>query len=374
MVNSVFSIPLAGEKLAISAAEARDGESSARRQFIGGPENQLAQVAARVFANPEPANNPLVFYGPTGRGKSLLARGLVDAFKFEHPQAKTIVTNGADFARAYANAVASDGVADFRTTRRAAALLLVDDVQQLQGKPAAQHELASLIDHFVDHGKRVVATCSDHPARLASLDDGLISRLSGGLAIPLAAPSLASRRALVRHAAANHGVELSDELVELLAGDDANAATETLAAPLRFNSIVLRLRAAADDAERPIDAALVEQILAEIAAPPEPSLGAISTLVARHFQLKVGELRGPSRRQAVVRARGVGIWLARKLTKCSFDQIGSHFGGRDHTTALHAFRKTESLADDEEIREACKELSGRLAAAPAAKPRQNKTP
>lgn len=351
MVSGVFSIPLEVPHVANKPASSNGhGVNSPLREYIGGEENMLARVAAQtLLAGPEKFN-PLVLFGPTGVGKTHLALGLVERWKHAHRDRKAIVTTGADFARAYAEEVETDSLAEMRDKHLAADLLLIDDVQELAGKRAAQQELQYLLDILVAEGRRVVITARQAPGEIAQFSEALASRLAAGLCVPLAAPGTLARRAILANLAALHEAPLAGPALDLL--------TERLAgtAPT-LNHVIVELQHASRRGKREIDCAAVHEFLAEQSADQRPTLRAITSVVARYFKLKTADLKGPSRRTGVVEARSLAMYLARRLTDESLEQVGQHFGGRDHTTVLHACRKTESLVEtDDDTKHMIEEL------------------
>jgi chromosomal replication initiator protein len=265
-----------------------------------------------------------------------------------------VVTTAIDFARELADAIETKTTDDFGGRYRQAALLIFEDLQHLLDKSAAQEELIHLLDSLVDNGARVVVTSPVAPGLLAGLQPALQSRLVAGLAVPLALPGRESRIKILRSLAADRGLSVSDEVFELLAEELSEGVPELMAA---FGHLEL----AAQTQQVPIDVRLAQRHLADRAMSHQPSLRDIALLTARHFSLKLGELRSSTRRRAVVTARGIAMYLARTLTTNSLDEIGRYFGGRDHTTVAHGCRKTEELlAAEPALRTAVEQLQAQL--------------
>jgi chromosomal replication initiator protein len=265
--------------------------------------------------------------------------------------------NSADFARAYAHAVETDALNDFRAKHRQVSLLAIDDLHHLDGKEAAQLELTRTLDELRRRDGLLWAASRHAPGELNGMTPALASRLSEGLVVPLQPPAAAARRVILERLAKLHGVELPEPVVELLIRSSSGGSPLLATAP-ELNHALLQLRTESQLARRSIDASLARRIVDRQRANGQPSMEAITTAVCRYFNLTAAELKSPARRREVVRARGVAILLTRRLTDTSLEQLGRQFGGRDHTTVLHACRKTEALLKtDAAIRQAVDQIT-----------------
>ena len=317
------------------------------RHFIAGPENRLVEVGVRaVLEGPFDGYYPLVFRGPSGTGKSHLARGLAAAWKAIRG-GRVVYTTASDFAGQLADAIQTQATDEFRAKHRKAALLVFEDVDRLatkrSNKPLAQEELIHTLDALLASGRRVVVTASAGTAQLPGMLPGLQSRLATGLTVPLVPPGRDARQTILLELAALQRMKLSRPAAWLLA--DAFSATVP-----ELCGVLTRLELPARLGGGRIDAKTVRRFLAHRNGLCRPPLGEIATATARHFSLRLSELRSPSRSRAVVTARGVAMYLARHLTEKSLEQIGRYFGGRDHTTVMHACRKTEDLIQTDPAR------------------------
>lgn len=355
MVSGVFSIPLDAHGAASNFARGKAaGPALPLREFIADESNSLAVIVAQTILAGDSRYTPLVLFGPTGTGKSHLARGLIQRWKQQHPRVKTISITGADFARAYAEAVDTDSVSELRTKYRAAQVFFLDNLHELSGKRAAQEELIHTIDGLLEHQRLMVLTSQQSPAEMHALTPGLTSRLCAGLLVPLAEPGLSARNEILKRLAAIHELNVDDEAIGLLAERFA-------ACVLELNNTVVQLKISNGDTQT-LDAAAVKRFLAQRQPSHHPTLRAITSRVSRYFQLKISDLKSPTRRQGVLRARGIAMYLARQLTDKSLQEVGQHFGGRDHTTVINALKKTESLLQsDPATRQAVDELMNKLA-------------
>ncbi len=353
VVDGVTSIPISGYTADCAAGPGKR-HGPRLRHFLAGPENRLVEVAVRsAFDGTEVGDNPLVLYGPSGTGKSHLAWGLAAAWKSQRRSPGVACLTAVDFARQMAEAIEAQAMADFREEFDHLGLLVVEDIGLLAGKEAAQRELAHLLDRLITESVRVVVTAAAAPEQLPGILPRLQSRLAAGLTVPLALPSAETRLEALRQWAALRGLVLSDAVAQSLA-----AGLQT-SVPELFGALV-QLEAAGET----IDLEAVCNYLECSRVGRRLELPEIASATARHFSLRAKDLRSASRRRAVVRARGVAMYLARELTGTSLHQIGVFFGGRDHTTVLHGCRRTAELLETEpSIRQAVQQVRQQIGVA-----------
>ncbi len=347
--------------------------SPSLRGFLAGEENRLPLSAVEKFlddavssidqagdvANDDAAANIdvgargglLVLHGPSGTGKTHLVEALLAQWSARLPELSVVALSGSDYAEQYADAVENDRITEFQSRVRAADLFVLEDAGKLATKSPAQWELLHTLDALEQRGAYVVLTLDAAPQTYDTLLPGLIGRFSAGFVFPLAAPSQSTRRALLAAFAAERGLSIDPKAVDLLAADRETTVRElrgTLAS-LEAEALDQARREAAKTlfplrpGETPaIDLAVVRRFLANRGGGEGPTLKQIVEQTARHFGLRAADLKSGSRRRSVVTARDTAVFLARRLTKKSLQEIGEYFGGRDHTTILHSCRKLEA--------------------------------
>lgn len=352
----MISIPIQGGIANVDAGPVEPAASVWHvGDFILGSENRAVLAAAEsILCGPKAWAQPVVFYGPSGCGKSHLLLSLVHLWNKGQSRRCAKYVTAVDFAHELAEAIDAKIADDFRRRYRRLEFLALDDVHLLQGRNAAQEELARTLDILCDSQSAVALSSPMAPERLEGLVAHLQSRLVGGLGVPIAPPGLAARRAILQRLAACRGLALDQQVLEAAAAG-SRGTVPTLAAAL------VRLEAAARIDQQPMTIETVRRVLKARSAPNRPTIGQIAVAAAKYFSLRLRDLRGPSRRQAVVIARDVAMYLARTLTQASLQQIGQYFAGRDHTTVAYACRKTERLlASDGLVRSAVDHLRERL--------------
>ena len=357
VTSGVVEIPLIGTPLESDASPTFSSVSPfALPQFVAGPENPLIEVAVAAVLE-EPAStyySPLVFYGSSGSGKTHLSSGLFRAWKSFHPRRPALLVTATDFAREYREAVETKTEDQFQVPYARAQLLVLEDVDEMNGRLSAQQALAVLLDRLFSRQAWIVVTSRSAPARLSGLHEALQARLAPGLAVHLALPSVETRLAILDRVARLRDLAVDDCVLEAL------AEGLTLPVPELVGTLV-QLEGEARLQAGPITLAAAQRLLAERRDTRRPSVSQIAKATAKHFGVSVADLRGPSRQRATVAARNVAMYLARNLTETSLDRIGVYFGKRDHATVSHGCRRVEERLQAElDVRDAVAELQTKL--------------
>jgi chromosomal replication initiator protein len=308
---------------------------------LTGPENALALASVEALARGEFVGiSPLVVHGPSGVGKSRLLASLVADWRALRPDSSVAHLEAETFAALCAEAAGPPaGWAEFRARFRQLDLFVLEDVHRLERLPMALEELSHTLDALDDAGAAVAVSARTGPGQWLGWPRRLVNHLSGGLAVRIDPPGLASRRRYLLERARARGLTLAAEAADRLAERaDGYRALDGWLARL---ALTARL-----DGPR-LDLAAVEQLLADEAAPSPVTIDAIARTVACRFGVRLADLRSASRRQTLVEPRHLAMHLARQATGLSFTAIGAYFGGRDPATVRHACRRAaQRLARD----------------------------
>jgi len=316
--------------------------------FVAGPENQLAVESLSPSGISElVSRSPVLLYGPSGAGKTAIALTIAARWMNETTDRNLTLTSGSDFARAFHRAIEADDMDRFRQLHRECDCLLIDNIHELATKPAAQEEMISTINNLTNDGRAIIVSSTELPSLVSNLRSALASRLNSGLSIPVAYPTLATRKQILKLLAATSQIAIGDDELDAI-----GAQSHDNMSAMQLRGILIRWshhnRITPDrspkESKRLIDSLLDSQIA------KAPTISDIAKVVGREMQMAMELLRGPGRKSSVVRARGLAMFLMRQLTDESYQHIGEYFGGRDHTTVMHACKKTEEdLTKDHEL-------------------------
>ena len=308
--------------------------------FVAGDDNShLAYLFDSSTIDDLVNHSPVVLYGEKGTGKTALAITLAVRWAHATKSRPLCFTTGPAFAQEYAAAVEIDDLSSFQARYRDCRLLVIDDLEPLAEKTAAQVELCNTLDHLRSEQAPVIVSLSKLPSAVQSFRPALASRLSAGYSAQLFRPGEHSTVALVQDFVAEIDKTLpAQKLAEFCLG---------LKNPLRILEIrqIVTLAHQNKTAAGSLDFFVLSQLANQLLAGDQLSVIGIAKVVARRMRVRLSDLRGSTREASIVRARGLAILLSRRLTSCSLQQIGSFFGGRDHSTILHAFRKTDRLIE-----------------------------
>ncbi len=330
-------------------------------RFVGDTSNLLLKyLISEESRNKLNSQWPIVLFGPSGTGKTSLALTIIsdlteksdrenEVISFNQPRlepsyGKPIFLSALEFDRRYRSAIETDSVNDFRKKLIQSAGVIIDDVDRLEQKTAAQAELVRVLDQMSAKNRPIVVTMPNSPQLCNGLSSRLISRLSLGLSLPVNPPGPEARLEIIRELTNINQINLSDDAAQLLA-DRLQVTVPKLSHV--FAQIKASLSAEASNPAEIIDAAKLTQIFKKSASEVESLCHLIIKSVAKEFDLKVSDLKSNSRKQSIVMARGVSVYLNRELLGVSFLKIGSYLGNRDHSTIMHANRKIEKLVSSD---------------------------
>ena len=304
--------------------------------FVTGGSNRFAHAAAFAVAEaPAEAYNPLFIYGSSGLGKTHLLHAIGHYAIRLKPRTKVRYVSSEEFTNEFINSIQHNKTMEFHTTYRDVDILLVDDIQFLQGKDQTQEAFFHIFNTLHDHNKQVVITSDLRPKQLAGFEERMLSRFEWGLITDIQAPEFETRVAILRKKAANERIAIPDEVIEFMAARISSNIRE-------LEGTLIRVTAFANLNRQAIDMDLVQAVLKDTFSIAEGSTISpleIISATAGYYKLKADDITGSGRQQAVALARQIAMHICRELTDLSLPKIGTHFGNRDHTTVMYATKK-----------------------------------
>ncbi|MFI1394477.1 chromosomal replication initiator protein DnaA [Streptomyces sp. NPDC020681] len=328
--------------------------------FVIGASNRFAHAAAVAVAEaPAKAYNPLFIYGESGLGKTHLLHAIGHYARSLYPGTRVRYVSSEEFTNEFINSI-RDGKGDtFRKRYRDVDILLVDDIQFLASKESTQEEFFHTFNTLHNANKQIVLSSDRPPKQLMTLEDRLRNRFEWGLTTDVQPPELETRIAILRKKAVQEQLNAPPEVLEFIASRISRNIRE-------LEGALIRVTAFASLNRQPVDLGLTEIVLKDLIpggedSAPEITAGAIMAATADYFGLTVEDLCGSSRSRVLVTARQIAMYLCRELTDLSLPKIGAQFGGRDHTTVMHADRKIRALmAERRSIYNQVTELTNRI--------------
>ncbi len=321
--------------------------------FVEGKSNQLGLAAARQVAdNPGGTYNPLFIYGGVGLGKTHLMHAVGNALVEKNPNAKVIYLHSERFVADMVKALQLGAINDFKRYYRSVDALLIDDIQFFAGKERSQEEFFHTFNALLEGGQQIILTCDRYPKEINGLEERLKSRFGWGLTVAVEPPELEMRVAILMKKASQVSVDLPHDAAFFIAQKIRSNVRE-------LEGALKRVIASAHFTGRAIDVELVREALKDLLAlqDKQVSVANIQKVVGEYYKIKMNDMLSKRRSRSVARPRQVAMALAKELTNHSLPEIGEAFGGRDHTTVLHACRKIKELEqEDADIREDLKNL------------------
>ncbi len=302
-------------------------------EFVVGPSNRLAHAACRaICGQPGALYNPLFVHGASGLGKTHLLQAACSELAHANPGLQVTYVSCETFVNDYVRAIETGQLQAFRDSARRSDLLVIDDVQFLANRESSQEELFHTFNVLYQSKRQIVLSADSPPAEIPTLEDRLTSRFSWGLVAKIDLPTRETRQAILQKKARLRGCEISNDVLDYIA--------ERVESNIRaLEGALTKLMMASQVNDRPIDLEMARALLPPPRGSEQPlQVSNILKAVSEHFGIRLQELLGRKRNRSVNFPRQVAMYLARRLTTLSLEEIGMHFDGRDHSTILHAER------------------------------------
>ena len=315
--------------------------------FVQGKSNQLALAAAQQVAdNPGGSYNPLFLYGGVGLGKTHLMQAVGAAMLSQNPSAQVVYLHSERFVADMVKGLQLNAINDFKRFYRSVDALLIDDIQFFAGKERSQEEFFHTFNALLESGQQMILTCDRYPKEIVGLEERLKSRFGWGLTVAVEPPELETRVAILMKKAAEADINVPEAAAFFIAQKIRSNVRE-------LEGALKRVIANAHFTGQPITTPFIQECLKDLLAlqDKQVSIDNIQKMVADYYKIKVADMLSKRRSRSVARPRQLAMSLAKELTHHSLPEIGDAFGGRDHTTVLHACRKIKELQkSDGEIR------------------------
>lgn len=311
--------------------------------FVEGKSNQLARAAAlQVGENPGKVYNPLYLYGGVGLGKTHLMHAAGNSIRDLNPRARVAYVHSERFVGDMVKALQHNTIDKFKRHYRSVNALLIDDIQFFAGKERSQEEFFHTFNALLESGQQVIMTCDRYPKEVDGLEERLKSRFGWGLTVSIEPPELETRQAILLAKADESGIHIPDEVAHFIAQRIRSNVRE-------LEGALKRVIANARFTGREVSLDFTREALKDILASQDKlvTIENIQRTVAEYYKIRVADLHSKRRSRSVTRPRQMAMALAKELTSHSLPEIGDAFGGRDHTTVLHACRKVKELKETE---------------------------
>ncbi len=358
------SEPQAAPKLPVAASKPEQLEQFANinpkytfDSFVSGPSNQFAHAAAMAVANnPATTYNPLFIYGGVGLGKTHIVHAIGNEIITNNNNLKLCYYSSEKFTNELINSLRHAKMDEFRNKFRSIDVLLIDDIQFIAGKKSTQEEFFHTFNALYESHKQIVVTSDKFPKEIPDLEERLRSRFEWGLIADIQAPDIETKQAILKMKADQNKISLPEDVAFFLSSSVTSNVRE-------LEGYLVRIGAFASLTSTPISLDMAKSILKDIIVEKnkEVTVEAIQKSVASHFQLKTSDLKSAKRLKTLVQPRQIAMYISRKLTSSSYPEIGAKFGGKDHSTIIHAIKKIEKqMADDLQLRATVEKLIDNL--------------
>lgn len=329
-------------------------------KFVVGDGNKMAHAAALAVAeNPGSVYNPLFIYGGAGLGKTHLMQAIGHYILKNDPTAKVKYVSSEAFANDFINSIQLKNQSEFRNEYRNVDLLLVDDIQFLANKVGTQEEFFNTFETLFQNNKQIVLTADRLPNEIQNLQTRLVTRFKMGLPVDITPPDFETRIAILREKSQSIGLDLPDEALNYISGHFDSSVRD-------LEGALSRIKVFTSMTDAPITTSMVAEALRGLVgqgATKEITIPIIQSKVAKYFNVTVTDLKGKKRVKSIVMPRQIAMYLSRELTDASLPKIGQEFGGKDHTTVIHAHEKIQTaLLTNKDLQNDLKEIKDQLKA------------
>ncbi|MHC4909402.1 MAG: chromosomal replication initiator protein DnaA [Planctomycetota bacterium] len=312
--------------------------------FIVGPGNRLGHAAAiAVSQKPGRAYNPLFIHGGVGLGKTHLLQAVCQAAMRSHPHLRIYYTSCNGFMNQFLDAVQKGQMSEFRHHFRRVDMLLIDDIHDLSNRDRTQEEFFHTFNSLYQAGKQIILSSDAPPSQIPSLEERLVSRFNCGLVAEIERPCYETRVAIVSNKASLRSIHIPDDVCSYIAAKiDTNIR--------EIEGAIVKIQGIAMVSGQTITLDLAKQAIGDHVTPggsPHPTIQNIIDAVTNYYDVKLADLLSKRRQKSIALPRQIAMWLARKHTRYSLEEIGGYFGGRDHTTVMHAIRAINTRRDDD---------------------------
>ena len=312
-------------------------------EFVSGSSNQFAYAAAMAVANnPATTYNPLFIYGGVGLGKTHLINAIGNSILKKSPQMKICYYTSEKFMNELINSLRYNRMDDFRNKFRSMDVILIDDIQFIAGKERTQEEFFHTFNALYESHKQIIVTSDKFPKDIPGLEERLRSRFEWGLIADIQPPDVETKLAILKMKAEQNSIKIPEDVALFLANSICNNVRE-------LEGYLIRIGAYASLTAIPVSLEMARDVLKDILIERnrELSIEEIIKKVSIHFNIKISDIKSPKRLKAVVLPRQIAMYISRQLTSSSYPEIGDRFGGKDHSTIIHAIKKIEKLIEND---------------------------
>lgn len=326
-------------------------------EFVSGSSNQFAYAAAMAVANnPATTYNPLFIYGGVGLGKTHLVNAIGNAILKKSPQTRISYYTSEKFMNELINSLRYNRMDEFRNKFRSMDVLLIDDIQFIAGKERTQEEFFHTFNALYESHKQIIVTSDKFPKDIPGLEERLRSRFEWGLIADIQPPDVETKLAILKMKAEQNSIKLPEEVALFLSNSVCSNVRE-------LEGYLIRIGAYASLTSTPVSLEMAKDVLKDILVErnKEITVEEILKRVSSHFNIKISDIKSSKRLKAVVLPRQIAMYLSRQMTSSSYPEIGERFGGKDHSTIIHAIRKIEKLIEDDfQLRNTVENLKNEL--------------